>query len=199
MPKRTRLRSAPLAVLLVVSAASQVSAACFDFPENQVPACGFETQDEINQWTVPTGSVFLTTAPVHSGSGAALLHSAPMPSQGIEIESSCFPASGSDPMGYGIYVFPVTGPVSCMAHIARCNNSDCSSCDPLFGASSAIPSGEWTLVTYGEAITNGMPFAKLILFCGAITPPSTPFEVVVDDAFWGEGMVPVTLQMMVVE
>jgi hypothetical protein len=44
-----------------------------------------------------------------------------------------------------------------------------------------------------------MPFAKFILFCGAITPPSTPFEVVVDDAFWGEGMVPVTLQTMVVE
>jgi hypothetical protein len=28
---------------------------------------------------------------------------------------------------------------------------------------------------------------------------STPFEAVVDDAFWGEGMVPVALQSMVVE
>jgi hypothetical protein len=63
---------------------------------------------------------------------------------------------------------------------------------------SEIPTGEWTLVTYGEAVTNGMPFAKLILLCGAINA-SSPFEAVVDDAFWGEGMVPVTLETMVVE
>jgi hypothetical protein len=64
------------------------------------------------------------------------------------------------------------------------------------GFPSEIPAGEWTLVTFGEAITNGRPFAKLILFCGT---PSTPFEAVVDDAFWGEGMVPVTLQTLVIE
>jgi len=101
-------------------------------------------------------------------------------------------------MGYGISVFPVTGSIFCSSHVVNCNNSDCTSCGPVFGVPLEIPIGEWTLVTYGEAVTNGMPFAKLVLFCGT-SSPSTPFEAVADDAFWGEGMVPVALQSMVVE
>jgi len=196
MPRRTQLRRAALALLSVAFVTIQVSAACFDHPENQVPACGFETIDEINQWTVGPGSIDLTSSPVHSGVGAALLHSTASPHQAIQLESSCFSASGSGPMGYGISVFPVTGSISCSAHVVNCNNSDCTSCGPVTGTPSEIPIGEWTLVSFGVGYTNGYPFAKFILFCGT---PSTPFEAVVDDAFWGEGMVPVALQSMVVE
>jgi hypothetical protein len=157
------LKRTVLVLCWVIAVAPQVSAACFDFPENQVPACGFETIAEIGQWTVPWGSVELTSSPVHSGSGAALLQSSTYPPalSAIQVESSCFPASGSEPMGYGISVFPVNRPVSCAANVFNCSDSACSSCNPVGGLGYEIPMGEWTLVTFGEAGTYGMPFAKL--------------------------------------
>ena len=186
-----------LVLLLVVFSTSEASAACFDFPENQIPACGFETDVEINQWIITSDSTALTASPVHSGIGAAFLVSSTNLSwEEIEVESACLTPSGSGAMGYGIYVFPVTGPVHCMAIIVAYTSAvDCSGpIVPVFGFPSEIRAGEWTLVTLGETV-DIWPSAKFNLYCGS----TDLIEVVVDDAFWGEGMVPVTLQTMVVE
>ena len=186
-----------LVLIWVVAVAPQVSAACFDFPENQIPACGFETDAEINQWIISSDSTILTASPVHSGIGAAyLVSSTNLSWEEIEVESACLTPSGSGAMGHGIYVFPVTGPVPCMAVIfAYTSASDCTGpIVPITGFPSEIPPGDWTLVSFGETV-DIWPSAKFNLYCGS----TDPFEVVVDDAFWGEGMVPVTLQTFVIE
>ena len=184
-------------LLWVVFFTSQASAACFDFPENQIPACGFETDAEINQWIISSDSTILTASPVHSGIGAALLSSSTNLSwEEIKVDSACLTLSGSGAMGYGIYVYPVTEPVHCMAIIvAYISAADCTGpIVPVSGVSSEIPAGEWALVTFGETV-DIWPSAEFNLFCGS----TDPFEVVVDDAFWGEGMVPVSLQTFVVD
>jgi len=189
------MKSIAILMLLIVAPAPQVSAACFDFPENSMPACGFESENEINQWTIHLGSIALTAAPIHSGTGAAYLTSMTSGSiEGVSVEMDCFPVSGSGGVGYGIYVFPVSGPISCFVTGSFCVDADCSGfCSSVTSSTYGIPVGEWTLIKMEAA-----PFSPGARF-GISCESSTPFEVVADDGYWGEGMVPVSLQAFVVD
>jgi hypothetical protein len=157
-----------------------------------MPACGFETADDIEQWTIVADSAVLTSSPVHSGIGAALLSST-SPND-IRVHMSCFPVSGSGAVRFGIYVFPVAGPVWCKLTAFQYENPDCSGFFSIYnGTQSEYPPGDWSLIR-SPPVTH-FPGATFTLSCNS----SNPVEIIVDDAFWGEGMVPVTLQTVVIE
>ena len=157
-----------------------------------MPACGFETEDEIAQWTIIADTAELTLAPVHSGVGAARAFSST--SGEIRFGMDCFQVSGSGSVGYGIYVFPVSGPVWCKLTGTHWENPDCTGFFSIDnGTALQYPAGEWSLIRM--APTSYSPGAKFGLYCFS----SSPIEIVVDDAFWGEGMVPAELQSFVIE
>ena len=189
------MRKTVLILLWVGFVPLQASAACFDFPENSLPACGFESQADVDQWIANPGAISLTTSPVRSGNGAALVSSAAVTGgHQAAIGMGCFPVSGSGTIGYGAYIYPLSGQpfVSCQLYASQCSDSDCDFCGIVVQIPVDVPTGEWTLIPRYLPFT---PFARFGVSCES----TATFDVVVDDAYWGEGMVPVTLQEFSVE
>jgi hypothetical protein len=191
------MRITPVIVLFLLIPASHAAAACFDHPENSIPACGFETQNDIDQWTFTSDGTVLTSSPVHSGVGAAIVSSTTTSrTEEIGISMGCFPVSGSADVRYGINVYLLSGPpgINCSVWGIRCPDVNCvDPCDIVIGITTYVEAQTWVLLT--GPVAPHTPGAKLWLTCSS----GAPFELVVDDAFWGEAMVPVTLQRISVE
>ena len=187
-------------VFVVISTLSLSSlgwSTCFEQPENSVPSCGFESQAQVDDWTVYNGQAELTHSIVHSGFGAISITARRDGGEyKVSMGHDCFPILESDSGTSGFHFFLVEGAqyVTCKLSPYACPESDCSGlCEIRIDIPRVMPVGEWSIE---RMTTNWGPVSATVGFsCRSYSP----FTMVVDDAFWGEGMVPVELQSFSVD
>ncbi len=188
-----------LAIVLAVSYAPAESA-CFDLPGNWVPACGFESPGEVAQWNIDEGTGAFTPNPVRSGVGAVSVLSEDVGgSQVSQVSSNCFPMETNTEHGWGVFVYVESNSlgVSCSVSTTRCEVPDCAStCATSFQVPVEIQPLTWTNVWSGDLYPDQGEISATITFrCESVAP----FQVVFDDAFLGDELVPVILQSFVVQ
>jgi len=194
------MRLLRLLVIVLAVSSTPAESACFDLPGNWVPACGFESPGEVAQWNIDAGTGVFTPNPVRSGVGAVRVTSEDLGGSHVsQVGSDCFPMETYTEHGWGVYVYVESNTLSvnCSVSTTRCEVPDCAStCATSFQVPLEVQPLIWTNVWSGDLFPSQGEISATITFrCES----AASFQVVFDDAFLGDELVPVTLQSFVVQ
>jgi hypothetical protein len=181
-----------LATVMVFLAASSLAfPSCADIPGNVAAPCGFESLDEVEQWTTVIGVSSLSLDPVRSGAGAARLQSGYDDGYQATIVMPNVLMSPTGPLTFHVYVLAMDDSVGLTCHIwaVLCEEAPPpvtpDFCDLVIGWPTYVePGSGWTIVSLGGTLGPHAPldYGRVEVSCSA----SSPFTIFVDDVFLGE-------------